>query len=237
MMTLIITVEAKNHIVATADGRSKGKISSNTLQKIFPHPNRGFAIAHHGQNLIGNRRVQDIANEFLVANTGMIGKSSVQHIARLFVQQHGQSIKKTLTSISGRDGCGLLFFGFAITTKKPKLYEAWWPPQQPNSVTYKKHNDLALSGEAKDFIEGYIDDPKEKEFRRKRILKATVQEAKAYCDKLYKFAEDAQTKADEYIFGGHKHQLVIKKSGCKWLIPPKQGSPTAAGQSSNLNTY
>ena len=229
-MTLIITVEANNHIVTTADGLGKGKISSSTLQKIFPHPNKGFAIAHHGQNLIGNRMVQDIADEFLLANTGVIGKSSVQRITQLFVQQYGQNIKNTLACISGPYCCGFLFLGFAITTKKPKLYEAWWPPQKPNSVIIKKHKDLILSGEAQEFIKAYIDDSKEKEYRLKSIFKGTVQEAIAYLDKLYRLAEKNQTKSCKNIFGGHKHQLVIKKSGCEWLIQPKQASLTAAGQ-------
>lgn len=231
-MTLIITVEARNHIVVTADGRSKGKINSNTLQKIFPHPNRGFAIVHHGQNLIDidERRVQDVANEFLVDNADVIGKSSVQHIARLFVEHYEQIITKTLRSIPGNKGCGFLFLGFGMTTKKPKIYEAFWATGQVNTIAPTKHNDLVLSGDARRHILQYLDDDKEKQNRQNNIMKGTVQSAKAYCDKLYRLAEEAQTKANEDVFGGHKHQLVIKKSGCEWLIPPKQAAPTAADQ-------
>jgi hypothetical protein len=220
-MTLIITVEARSHIVVTADGRSTGKIESNTLQKIFPHPNRGFAIAHHGQNLIDNRRVEDIANEFLVDNANVIGKSSIQPIARLFMELYGGIIRKTLGSIPGNKGCGFLFLGFEMVTKGPKIYEAFWATGQANTIAPEKHNDLILSGDGKRYIQKYVDDPKEKQFRQKNLLKGTFQNAKSYSDKLYGLAEEAQTKTGEDIFGGHKHQLAITGSGCQWLIPPK----------------
>lgn len=227
-MTLIITMEARNHIVVTADGRSKGKIESTTLQKIFPDPNNGFAIANHGQNLIDERNAHDIAENFFADNTAMIGKSSIKNVAQWFVKQFEQIILKTLGSIPGKTVCGFLFIGFSTVSNKPKIYEAFWEKNQ--NIIFRKHNDLVLSGEAKENIEQYLDDPKEKEFRKKNILKGTVQKAKVYCDRLYKLAEDAEAKLGKDRFGGHKHQLVIKKSNCEWLIPPKASPPPAAGQ-------
>lgn len=219
-MTLIITVEARNHIVITADGRSTGTVESNSLQKIFPDSNKAFAISHHGQNLINERSVKDIANEFLAKNAARIGKSSIQSIAQLFTQQYEQTIRKTLRGIPGNEVCGFLFLGYAMTTNKPKICEAFWETGQA-TVTVQTHPDLVLSGQAQDHLKKYLDDSKEKRFRKDNILKGTVQQSKAYCDRLYKLAEDAEAKAKKDRFGGHKHQLLIRKSGCEWLIPPK----------------
>jgi hypothetical protein len=169
-MTLIITIEASKHVVATADGRSKGMIESNALQKIFPLPNKGFAIAHHGQNLIEGRMVQDIINEFFTNNLLKIGKSSIQTLAQLFEQKYGKLIIRTLNNIPSNQVCGLLFLGFAHTTNKPKIYETFWEKRK-DAVSIKKHTDLVLSGEAKKFIKKYIEDPKEKEFRRRKVFK------------------------------------------------------------------
>jgi hypothetical protein len=224
-MTLIITVKARSHIVVTADGLCKvNKITtSETLQKIFPHPNRGFAIAHHGQNKIEGRTAKDIAEEFLRDNTNAVRITSVKQIAELFAKKYVDDIKKTLEDpdkILGETLCGFLFLGFSIDND-PEIYEVYWKKDDLESGVPKERMDPVLSGDAKKYICKYLDDNQEKEYRKNHILNGTIKDAQAYCDKLYKFAEDAQTKAGEDIFGGHKHQLVITKSGCEWLIAPK----------------
>jgi hypothetical protein len=232
-MTLIITVQARSHIVVTADGlctTTKNGIQTKTseiLQKIFPLSNKGFAIAHHGQNIIDDKgTAKVIAEEFLRDNTNAVRRTSVRQIGELFTQRYGDDIKKTLERISESKLCGFLFMGFGIDND-PDIYEVYWKKDDQDSGVPKEHTDLVLSGDAKRYIERYIDE--NKEYRKNHILNGAIKDAQAYCDKLYKFAEDVQTKAGEDIFGGHKHQLVIKKSGCEWLIAPKQLSPVAAG--------
>ena len=99
-MTLIITAQAKPHIVVTADGWCTKNINgckkktSATLQKIFPLSNRGFAIAHHGQNIIQGRKVKDIVEEFLLDKISGFRITTVQQIARRFVANYGEDIRK-----------------------------------------------------------------------------------------------------------------------------------------------
>lgn len=226
-MTLIITVQARSHIVVTADGlctTTKNGIqtrTSETLQKIFPLHSRGFAIAHHGENIIEGCKVEDIVNEFSSNNLNTIGRTSIRQIAQLFAQRYANDVKKTLKRIPESKGSGFLFLGFGITSKKLKIYETFWGKNILNDVFFegKELEDLILSGDAKKYIERCKDE--EKEYRKNHILNGTIKDSQAYCDKLYKLAENAQTKAGEDIFGGHKHQLVITKSGWKWLIYPK----------------
>jgi len=78
------------------------KTTSNTLQKIFPHTSKGFAIAHHGENIINETPVKKIASQFLANNTAEIDRTSVQGIAQLFEQQYGKDIQNTLAAVSDR---------------------------------------------------------------------------------------------------------------------------------------
>ncbi len=231
-MTLIITARSTSFVLVIADGRSRGKISSYTFQKIFPHPDRGFAIAHHGQNLIDERRIEDIANEFFANNADVIAKSSIQHIAQMFAERYGQSVKETLEKIPDSEHCGFLFIGFGAGEDEPRICEANWHKQDDTNIDYNITllGDFVRSGNGKKYIDGYLEDSRNQQFLEDNILKWNLKEVRAYCDKLYRLSEDAQANTREDMFGGHKHQLVIKKSGCEWLIPPEQESPTAGGQ-------
>ena len=231
-MTLIITARTTSFALVTADGRSSGRISSNTFQKIFPHSDRGIAIAHHGQNMIDERRVEEIATEFLMANMNEIRESRIGEIAKLFVQRYGNSINRTLQNIPDSKYCGILFVGFGIEDNEPRVYEANWKKTNDKEVRHDVNllGDFIRSGDGKKYIDEYFKDPKNIQFLKNNILKWNIEQTKAYCDKIYGFAENNQTKAGEDIFGGYKHQLIIKKSGCEWLIPPKQASPLVAGQ-------
>ena len=226
-MTLIITAKAKSHAIVTADGRIATITdgirtkTGDTLQKVFPLPNRGFAIAHHGENIIEGCKIKEIVEQFL---NDKIKITTVRQIAQDFTKRYDDDIRKTLTRISDSKLCGFLFIGFGMVINKSKIYEAFWQKQSASDIVNKieERGDLVLSGDAKKYITKYLDDPKEKKMRQEKVIKGKIQDTQAYCDRLYKFAEDAQTKASEDIFGGHKHQLVIMKSGCEWLTPPKK---------------
>jgi len=229
IMTLIITAKAQSHVVVTADGRCS-KISagvyektSNTLQKIFPLPNRGFAIAHHGENIIKECKISDIIEQFFSESLKI---TSIRQVAQDFADKYDADIRDTLTMIKDSKACGFLFIGFGTVMRKSKIYEAFWKKQSVSDIKFtidkiKDSHDIVISGDAKKYIKKYLDDPKEKALRQEKIDKGNFQDAQAYCDRLYQFAEKAQTEANEDIFDGHKHQLLITNNSCKWLIPPK----------------
>lgn len=237
-MTLIITARARSHVVVTADGRCRTttngfqKKASDTLQKIFPLPNRGFAVAHHGENIIEGCKVKDIVEQFFSDNMSGIRITSVSQIARIFVKRYGDNIRKTLQRISDSKLCGFLFLGFGTTINKPKIHEAFWKKQNVNDIVHKteERGNLVLSGDAKKYICRYTKEPVDSQFRWENIYRGDVEYSKAFCNRLYQLAEDAQTKAGEDIFGGYKHQLVIEKSGYKWLIPSEQADSTTTSQ-------
>jgi hypothetical protein len=153
-----------------------------------------------------NERITDIVNKINDSNDPLnpYGNSLDVDIAN--------DIKKTLKRIQESKGSGFLFLGFGITSKKPKIYETFWGKNILNDVFFegKEREDLILSGDAKKYVDKYLDDTQEKEYRKNHILNGTIKDAQKYCDRLYKIAEEAQTKAGEDIFGGHRHQLVIK---------------------------
>ncbi len=229
-MTLIITARSTSFALVTADGRSKGKISSNTFQKIFPDSERGLVIAHHGQNLIDECNVKDIVNDFFNINMDEIESSSIEKVSTLFVQKYGDSIRSTLHRIPESKNCGFLFIGFGVGNNEPKIYEAYWEKNNNKDIRHEVSllGDFIRSGDGKKYSDEYLKYPKNLQFLKDNILKWNLEQSKAYCDKLYSLAKESQAKAGEDIFGGHKHQLVIKKNGCEWLIPPTQSTPTEA---------
>ena len=202
------------------------------MQKIFPLPNRGFAVAHHGENIIEGCKVKDIVEQFFSDDMRGIRITSVSQIARIFSERYGDSIRKTLKRITDSKLCGYLFLGFGTAINKPKIYEAFWEKQNVNEIVHgtKECGNLVLSGDAKKYICRYTKEPVDSQFNWENIYRRDVEYSKAFCNRLYQLAEDAQNKAGEDIFGGYKHQLVIEKSGCKWSIPPKQTDSTTAGQ-------
>lgn len=225
-MTLIISAKAKSHVVITADGRCSKitdgiyKKTSDNLQKIFPLSNRGFAIAHHGENIINGRKIGDIIERFYGERLSF---ACIKQITHAFVEKYDSDIRETLIAVSDRKACGFLFVGFGKEMNRPQIWEAFWEKQKDNTIvcTIKEHGDLVLSGDAKEYIIKYIDEPVDSYFNWKNInffndYKFTIE----FCNKLYQIAEDTQTTAIENIFGGHKHQLLIKKTNCEWLVPP-----------------
>ena len=228
-MTLIITAKAKSHVVVTADGRCSTikegayEKTSDAQQKIFPLSNRGFAIVHHGQNIIKEREIGDIIERFFNENSKI---TSIRQIAQNFADRYNDDIRETLTTIKDSKACGLLFIGFGTVMRKSKIYEAFWEKQSVSNIQYtmneKENNkNIVISGDGKKYVKKYLEDSKEKALRQEKIDKGSFQDAQAYCDRLYQFAEKAQSEANEDIFGGHKHQLLVTSNSCKWLIPPK----------------
>lgn len=237
-MTLIITARSKSFALVTADGSctitTKGaqQKATDTLQKIFPYSDRGFAIAHHGQNLIDERRVEEIATEFLLVNTELIRVSRIEEVAKLFVQRYGEPINSTLQRIPDSKYCGFLFIGFGMGDNEPRVYEAKWEKNNDKDIWHDVNllGDFIRSGDGKKYSDEYLKDPKNLQFLKDNILKWNLEQTKLYCDELYRLSVETQAQAGEDIFGGHKHQLLIEKNGCEWLIPPKQTTPTADGQ-------
>ena len=227
-MTLIITARAKSHIVVTADGRcatiKDGVTSktSDTLKKIFPFTDRGFAIVHHGENVISGRKVTCMVKEFLNDNMNSILTFGICQIATLFAQKYGNQIESTLRNIRDSKLCGFLFVGFGAGEDKPKVYEAYWKKQDVSNIVseikpFNKCDEwLVLSGAGEEYIRQHPNGPQEIQYGRENILYWEPKETKAYCDKLYQLAEETQTKRNEDKFGGHKHQLVITKSKWEW---------------------
>ena len=112
--------------------------------------------------------------------------------------------------------------GFAGGEKAPQIWEATWKKGGAANIAHKiePRGHFVRSGEAEEHIAQYLSDRKESQFLEDNILHWDVYEARAYCDKLYSIAEKAEVKAGKDRFGGHKHQLEVKKKGCNWLVPP-----------------
>jgi adenylate kinase family enzyme len=225
-MTLIITAKSQSHVIVTADGRCSTitagvqKKKSDILQKIFPMYDRGFAIAHHGENIIKECKIDDIIDEFFNKRPRI---TSIRQIAQDFKNRYDADIRKTLTMIKDSKACGFLFIGFGTVMRKSKICEAFWSKQNDNTIVNKLEElgDIVLSGDAQKYIKKYLDDTKEKALRQEKIAKGNIQDAQTYCNRLYRFAEIAQAEANEDIFGGYKHQLLVTSKGCEWLLPPK----------------
>jgi hypothetical protein len=222
-MTLLIGTISKNCVVLTADGISRpnpitgGGEKKDDLQKIFPHESLPIAIVHHGFNIIDGQPVRFRIMDFFDSFKDDIANLSIKDISNQLMGFMDSYVEQTLMNPNNRGGVGFWVSGFGISQNKPTLFEIFWP----SDVTLKEHNGIILGGDGKVFISEYLHkklgtfSPK---INRVKQYKAGL--AAIYHDKLYDKAEKNQRSKAEYIFGGKKHQLVIKKSGCEWLLPP-----------------
>ena len=226
-MTLLIGTVAKDNIVLTADGLSRANpitgagMACEDLQKIFPHGTSPFAIVHHGLNIVNRtsaaRRVADFY-KFLAKD---LEAYTLKQIADKFIDFIDDNANATFNDPSNKGIIGFWIAGFGSRQTRPELFEICWP----DSVIPKKFEGLITGGDGRNFLEPY---PHQDQALRsyspakKVIERYSATFAVTYHNTLYTIAERFQKASGEMIFGGHKHQLIIKSSDCTWTIRPMQ---------------
>lgn len=225
-MTLLIGTVSKNNIVLTADGLSRanpitGKgMACEDLQKIFPYETSAIAIVHHGLNIINGIPVgQKVASFYKLLADNKPEAYTIKQIAEKLVGFIDNDANATFSNTSNQGGIGFWIAGFGSHQTQPELFEIWWP----DKVTPEKWEGLILGGNGKNFLDPY---PEQLLRSYPRPVKPNIKRyeamfAAAYHNGLYATAERLQEASGQIVFGGHKHQLVIKSSGCTWTRSPK----------------
>lgn len=221
-MTLLIGTISKGHIVITADGLSRvnpitgAGIGSDTFQKVFPIPGIPIAFAHHGFNILMGKSIGEFIGDYIRQYGTRINTASIKEIAEDLRSYTAEPAETILADPSNKGVVGFWITGFSPGKANSELYEVCWPD---NSAPCK-HEIIVLGGDAKQFIISYLDQPLGR-FRPNSIWQSSVDFLCRYHQALYKKAKDKQDEAGQIIFGGHQHQLVLKKSGWNWTKPPK----------------
>lgn len=221
-MTLLIGTISDNHAVITADGLSRvnpatgAGIGSDSFQKIFPVPDHTVAFVHHGLNILGGKPIGDFIGSYIEAQGMSLGSVGVKDIAEDLRAYAGQVVQTAFANPTNTGVVGFWIVGFGAGKEKPELYEICWP-EKPDPF---KREPIVFGGDGKHFIESYLSQSLGP-FRTENISKSSVEFIQQYHQALYKQAELKQAKTRQMIFGGHKHQLVLKKAGWRWTRPPK----------------
>ncbi len=219
-MTLLISAKFANGIVVTADGRSNlttaagHSVTTDTLKKIFPHPTLPVAIAHHGENKLNGVPVETLVGPFL-SSLGSTD-SDVDVVAMKLLTSFDATIAKTLLGSHLRKYCGFWILGKAATAGFA-VYEVDWF-KSPEGLHRKAipHGPLLLGGDCAQPIKQFLSSPVDAKLSHCKLLSNDTTYAKQLSDELYKRVMSAKPKT----CGGHKHQLEITSSSCKWLEPP-----------------
>jgi len=222
-MTLLIGTASKNHVVLTADGLSRpnpitgaGKASEN-VQKIFPHPNSPLAIAHHGLNILSGRDVQLRIADFFACVGNEIDTVTLEELGNRLISQMDESAKETFKDPTNKGIIGFWIAGFGHRQVRPGIFEVCWP----SKVELNNLRHLTIGGDGKRFIRKYLNVPLGRFSPEKtRVEGYSTGFTIAYHDALYRKADQLQSSAGQKIFGGHKHQLIIQKSGRVWKRAP-----------------
>jgi hypothetical protein len=222
-MTILIGTVAKNNIVLTADGLSRANpitgagMECGDLQKIFPHGTSPVAIVHHGLNIINRKPTDQRVADFYKFLAEYLEASTLKQIANKFIDFIDDDANATFNDPSNKGIIGFWIAGFSWRQTRPELFEICWP----DSITPSKFAGLIIGGDAQKFLDPYPHQLlRSYSPAKSNIEKYSVTFAVAYNNVLYMTAERLQKASGEMVFGGHKHQLVIKSSGCSWTKSP-----------------
>lgn len=236
-MTLLIgtvaraSTTAKSHIVLTADGRCTGTQGtkrttlSNTYQKLYPLPGRPVAFAHHGENVIIGRPVQEALTALLEAESQRVDSSDVHGLAALLVEAFHEPSLQTFRFVPDAKVIAFWIAGFDPSKKHPVLHEVCWERNvDTGEICLKEedHGNLVFGGDGKRLIDQYTDRPVDGMYDWKKIPDQGIKYAQKFHAKLYRLAEEAQAKGPFELFGGHKHQIVVTQRTWEWSIPPSE---------------
>jgi hypothetical protein len=220
-MTLLIGTVARNHIVLTADGLSRANpitgagMECENLQKIFPHGTAPLAMVHHGLNIINQKTAGQWVTDCYDSLGSELECLALDQFTDRFIEFLDHHAHVTLQDPSNR---GVIGFWIADCRQRwPTLLEICWP----DNTKPTRHRPILLGGDGSRFLFGkhgslldYCRPPQ-------KLDRSLVASAVAYHDKLYAVAEQLQKDSGETVFGGQKHQLVIKRCGCQWITSPR----------------
>jgi hypothetical protein len=222
-VTLLIGTISNANIIITADGLSIAHptagsgIKSDTVQKIFPFSSIAVAIAHHGFNILDGSPVDEFLRKFMTTAGKDFTTLGVYEITIELQKFTDRAARKIFTD--GKNiGVGVVGFwvaGFLTKKLKPILYEICWP-DEPDP---KERRLVVFGGSGSKFIKHYIKEFEKDSSKCEKLRLSSVEDALKFHNEIYQEAEKEQ-KAGENIFGGDKHQLLIKKDGCCWINKP-----------------
>jgi hypothetical protein len=222
-MTLLVGTRSSRHVVISADGMSSltqdgtRKVSRLDLQKIFPVEQTAIAVAHHGENRIDGIPVETLLPTFLSANAW----TSIAQLIDALVHEFDTRIRGTLLRIQDAEKCAFWACGFSRSLKTPSIVEVEWKKEGVSiNRTETKAGNLFMSGIGHDVVAEYTKAPIDGQFTWNRLRSANEKYHLRYHEKLWSIAESRQASANEQLFGGHKHTIVLTPRGWRWAIAP-----------------
>jgi hypothetical protein len=222
-VTLLIGTISNTNILITADGLSRANlttgagIKSNTFQKIFPLPSISVAIAHHGFNILDGHPVNEFLQQFMTNAEKDFTTFSVHEITIELHKFTDSAAKAILANPTDKGVIGFWVAGFSTEKLRPLLYEICWP----NKHRPKLHEPIVFGGDGKKFVDHHIEEFEKDKSKCEEVSRYSVEDALKFHSEIYEEAEEKQNELGQNIFGGHQHQLAIKKDGWRWIKPPQ----------------
>ena len=222
VMSLLIGARGRDFVVVLTDGISLRKKDGNTkvesrdLQKMFQIGDRPCVLAHHGQNELGQLKVNSVltGENFQKVQSRAWALGLNVAMART-VNRLDSTVSQTLKSSKERGLFGLWFAGFWPCTGNPEITELVWQQSSPNRVRVSMlpHRELVIGGSGLKFLREFLSKPINKELNPANILREPVEYSMALVKKLYSIAEERQKRAGEEGFGGQRRMAVITRYG------------------------
>lgn len=222
-MTLLLGTISKTNIVITADGLSLANpttgagIQSNNFQKIFPVPMLTLAIAHHGYNILNNQPVGDFLRPFIGKSNTDFRALDIRDVATELLKFAEPAAQDIFANPANKKVVGFWVTGFSTSKERPCLYEICWP----NKTNPTLHKPVVFAGCGRQFVDYHIEEFRIDKSKCGNIEQFSVEDAISYHSELYEEAKAKQMQSDKTLFGGHRHQPVIKKDYWQWIQPPQ----------------
>jgi hypothetical protein len=214
----------KSHLIITGDGRTRGRcgVLSDCCQKIFDMPGYPIALAHHGQNLLLGRPVNELLDKFKRQIAADIAQMSIADLAGKLSGFVDDPARETLRKIAGSKVIGFWAGGYGYGRAQPALLEILWEKDdQTKEIAFKQQDlgNIALGGQGQHLVPQYA--TVDRMYRWENIPRRDLAYALKYHEKVYELAKRAQAAGEGDLIGGHKHRLLVTRAGVKWLLPPK----------------
>ncbi len=206
-MTLIVSAKFRAGVAIQSDGRSNqhGKVTTDTLQKIFPIAGSGMVISHSGINTWKKRTVASCLKKLSFADC-----QTHLEVAAVIDKGFGKLITESwcqCSECSGKtQGVEFLIDGFDRKGELRRLFIAWpWNAKIPDISSWNADWGYAF-GQGK-----VVQWPDE----TKNLENGGIDEIAELVKRIH---VDTMTRTNHEV-GGHIHSLKVTLTGWEWVTP------------------
>ena len=221
-MSFLIGARGKDFVVVIADGYSLRVTAEDTsvertdAPKIFKLGELPCVVAHHGQNELGQVRVESVfkSDGFQRMHTRSWNRGLNVAMGRT-IERLDSVVSQTLKSSKHRGIFGMWFAGFWPCSGMPEITELVWSQRSANAVriAVQPFGNLVVGGSGLEYLREFFKKPVDEEYDARELWNKPVEYSMELVKRLYAVAIKKQKAEGKMNFGGTRTMAVITRDG------------------------